>query len=119
MHRAHPSHEDVFSVVGGLELNRNTSARDLPAETSEACVMTASHSQSLAVHIAVLPVLNNRAIDYGSVTFSSLVLCLCCALMSANNKAHSPTPRACWGVSEWALLCSHQLLIRRRCMHHC
>ena len=34
MRRSHASHEDVFSAVGGLELNRDTSARDLLADTS-------------------------------------------------------------------------------------
>ncbi|KAK9810778.1 hypothetical protein WJX73_006520 [Symbiochloris irregularis] len=35
--RNHSSHEDVFSAVGGLELNnRHPSARDLPGETSQA-----------------------------------------------------------------------------------
>lgn len=34
LQRAHPSHEDVFSVVGGMELNRTASARDVPTELS-------------------------------------------------------------------------------------
>ena len=44
LNRGLPSHEDVFSVVGGMELNRNASARDLPAETSKHYIRKCDHA---------------------------------------------------------------------------